>query len=118
MNIILAIATTAHLGLAGDYNEVHPSAQLRFDSGLIAGAYLNSESAFSAYAGYRAEWGAFFIEGGGVSGYEYSDVIPYLRAGYEFTDNLSLFVAPALESIGDDLTAGAVIGVEYSFRID
>jgi len=70
MDIILATATTAHWGLAGDYNEAHQSVQLRFDSGLIAGAYHNSED-------------AVFIEGG-----------------------------------GDDLTVGAVIGVEYSIRIN
>ena len=118
MDIILAIAATAHLGLAGDYNEVHPSVQLRFDSGLIAGAYHNSEDALSVYAGARGEWGGLFVEGGGVWGYEYAEVIPYFRAGYEITDSLSVFLAPAFEAIGDDLTVGAVVGVEYSFRIN
>ena len=118
MDIILAIAATAHLGLAGEYNEVHPSAQLRFDSGVIAGAYLNSEDALSVYGGYRAEWGAVFIEGGGVWGYDYATVIPYFRAGYEITDSLSVFVAPAFEAIGDDITLGAVVGIEYSFKVN
>ena len=119
MDIILALATTLHLGLAGDYNEVHPSIQLRADNGLIAGLYHNSEDTLSVYTGYRAEWEKFFIEGGIVAGYEYADIIPYGRVGYDFTDNLSVFAAPAFEvDNNDELTIGAVIGIEFSFRVN
>lgn len=119
MDIILAIATTAHLGLAGEYNETHPSVQLRFDNGLMAGAYHNSEDTLSFYAGYRAEWKDFFAEVGGVSGYKYAEVIPYFRAGYEITDNLSIFAAPAMETdASGGLTTGAVIGIEFSFGVN
>jgi len=118
MDIILAIATTVHLGLAGEYNEVHPNVQLRFDNGIIAGAYHNSEDTVSVFAGMRGEWKGFFLEGGVVTGYEYSNVLPYGRAGYELTDNFSIFVAPAFEAIDDDMTVGAVLGVEYSIKIN
>ena len=117
MDIILAIAASAHLGLAGDYNEIHPSIQARFDNGIIAGAYYNSESAVSVYAGLRGEWGDWFAEGGAVAGYQYANVLPYGRAGYQITDSLSVFIAPAFEAWGDDVTIGAVIGAEYSFSL-
>ena len=111
MDIILAIAASAHLGLAGDYNEVHPSIQARFDNGVIAGAYYNSESAVSTYAGLRGEWGDWFLEGGAVTGYQYAKVLPYGRAGYQVTDGMSVFIAPAVEADA----IGAVIGVELSW---
>lgn len=117
MDLFLAIATTAHLGLAGEYNETHPSVQARLVSGLMAGAFQNSEDALSIYAGYRGEWYGFFAEVGGVSGYKYAVVIPYFRAGYEITDNVSVFAAPAFETKRDgSLTTGALIGVEFSFQ--
>lgn len=117
MDLILAIATTAHLGLVGEYNEVHPSVQLRFDSGVVAGAYHNSEDALSVYAGLRGEWHGFFAEGGAVTGY-LDHPVPYARVGYEFTDNFAAFAAPAFEQVDNDFTLGAVIGVEYSIRIN
>ena len=119
MDIILALATTLHLGLAGDYNEVHPSIQLRADNGLIAGLYHNSEDTLSVYTGYRSEWEKFFLELGVVAGYEHADIMPYGRVGYDFTDNLSVFAAPAFEvDNNDELTIGAVIGIEFSFRVN
>ena len=117
MDIFLAIATTMHLGLAGEYNEVHPSIQARFDNGLIAGTYYNSEDAVSVFAGLRGEWRGFFLEGGAVTGYEYSYLLPYGRGGYEITDNFSVFIAPAFEAF-DGLTVGAVIGAELSMQIE
>ena len=116
MDIILAIAASAHLGLAGDYNELHPSIQARFDNGVVAGAYYNSESAISTYVGLRGEWDNWFLEGGAVTGYQNAKVLPYGRAGYEVNDNFSLFIAPAFETYGNDITIGAVIGAEYSFK--
>jgi len=119
MDIILAIATTLHLGLAGDYNEVHPSIQLRADNGLIAGLYHNSEDTLSVYTGYRSEWEKFFLELGVVAGYEHADIMPYGRVGYDFTDNLSVFAAPAFEvDNNDELTIGAVLGIEFSFKVN
>ena len=119
MDIILALATTLHLGLAGDYNEVHPSIQLRADNGLIAGLYHNSEDTLSVYTGYRSEWEKFFLELGVVAGYEHADIMPYGRVGYDFTDNLSVFAAPAFEvDNNDELTIGAVLGIEFSFKVN
>lgn len=118
MDIILALATTLHLGLAGEYNEVNPSVQLRFDSGLIAGTYLNSKDSLSTYIGHREEWEDFFLEFGVVSGYGYADIVPYGRVGYDFTENLSVFAGPALEDSNNKLTLGAVIGIEFSVKVN
>ena len=116
METILALALTSHLGLAGDYNEINPSIQLRFDEGFVAGAHYNSESTVSLYAGFRGEYQDFFYEVGVVTGYENADVMPYGRVGYDLGDNYSVFVAPAIEvDAYDNYTVGAVIGLEFYF---
>lgn len=116
MELILALAFSHHMGMEGDYNEIHPHLQLQHDSGFVAGAYLNSESTFSAYGGYRFEYEDAFLEAGGVSGYSSISVAPYLRAGYEIRDGVDLFVAPAFEYNSDgDLNIGAVLGVSFNF---
>lgn len=112
MNIVLTLAFSHHIGLVGEYNEIHPSVRYTHDH-FIAGAYLNSEDNVSPYAGLRFEHSGFYIEGGAVWGYSYADVVPYVRVGYEFTDTISVFVAPAYEM---PETLGAVIGVEFTFK--
>ena len=114
MDLILALAFTSHFGLAGDYNEVHPHAQLRFNNGIVAGTYLNSEGTGSAYAGYRFEQGAAFLELGAVTGYEAIAVAPYLRVGFDITDNIEIFAAPAFEVKPDD-ALGVVFGVSFQY---
>ena len=112
MDLTFAIAVSAHLGLAGDYNAVHPHVRLS-QGHAIAGAYLNSETRLSLYAGLRAERGGWFIEGGAVTGYSGADVAPYLRAGRDF-GRVTVFVAPAYE-YEPQRRFGAVVGVEYRF---
>lgn len=113
MSLTFAIAVITHLGLSGDYNEVHP--HVRFETGrVITGVYLNSEDRISAYLGLRAEnKGGWFIEGGAVTGYTYKDVIPYGRVGKDF-ENVTLFVAPAFE-VAPEKRAGIVFGLEWRF---
>ena len=112
MDLTLAVAVTAHLGLAGDYNAVHPHIRLS-DGHVIAGAYLNSESRVSLYAGLRGQRGRWFIEGGAVTGYTGADVAPYLRAGYD-AGRVTVFVAPAYE-YAPASRVGAVVGLEWRF---
>lgn len=111
MDLSLAIAVTAHLGLEGDYNSVHPHVRLSHDH-FIAGAYYNSERHVSAYAGLRGNRGPWFIEGGLVTGYSGGTVVPYSRFGYDF-DRVTIFAAPAYETKAD--RSGAVIGLEWRF---
>jgi len=116
MDLILAIAFSSHIGMAGDYNEIHPHVQLRFDSGFVAGAYLNSESNVSPYLGWRFEYEAAFMELGAVGGYTGIAVAPYVRVGYEIKDGVDLFLAPAFETNGSGgVNVGAVIGLEFRF---
>ncbi|WP_439150811.1 hypothetical protein [Sulfitobacter sp.] len=111
MSLTLAIAFSHHIGLAADYNEVHPSVRYTRDW-FIAGAYLNSEGSVSPYVGARYDLGKAYIEAGIVGGYEYTAVAPYARAGYEITDHVSVFIAPAYE-VPDRL--GVVVGMEFAF---
>lgn len=114
MDLIFALAFSHHMGLDGDYNEIHPHVQLQHDSGFVAGAYLNSESNLSAYGGYRFEYERAFLEVGGVTGYKSISVAPYARAGYEIGDGVDLFIAPAFETnSADDLNIGVVFGVSF-----
>ena len=56
---------------------------------------------------------------GVVSGYNIEDapIIPFFRAGKEFNDNYSLFVAPAVEVIDGENQIGAVAGFEFKFKV-
>jgi len=116
MDLIFALAFSQHLGMDGDYNYIHPHIQLQADSGFVAGAYLNSESNVSAYAGWRFERDAAYLELGAVTGYEAIEVAPYVRVGYEISDNVDVFAAPAFEYGNDgDLNLGVVVGVSFMF---
>ena len=53
--IELALGISIHLGLEGDYNELHPHVRWNNWNDYIAGAYYNSESAVSVYFGHRWE---------------------------------------------------------------
>ena len=104
--IELALGISLHLGLANDYNEIHPHVRYN-NQNYIAGVYYNSESNVSTYVGRRWEKGKFGVEAGVVTGYSGGNVLPYGRATYE-----NFFVAPAIEG-GD--TVGTVIGYEFKW---
>jgi hypothetical protein len=117
MEFVFALAFSHHMGLEGNYNEIHPHVQLQHDSGFVAGAYLNSETRLSAYAGYRFEHGPAFLEMGAVTGYQGIAVAPYVRAGYEVSDGVDVFVAPALERTrSGDPRVGAVLGISFDIN--
>ena len=103
--IEFALALSLHLGLEGDYNEIHPHVRYT-NEGTIAGAYYNSVENVSAYVGYRWEYNDFGLEAAGVTGYPEADIVPYVRGTYK-----DFFVAPAMER-GN---AGAVIGYEFKW---
>ena len=50
--ISLLVALSLHVGLEGDYNDVHPHARCTIDN-TIAGVYYNSESKIGAYIGQK-----------------------------------------------------------------
>jgi hypothetical protein len=115
MDFIWALAVSTHLGLAGDYNEVHP--HVRFiEDGAIAGAYYNSVERISFYTGYRVEQGPFGAEFALVTGYpDIGPIAPYVRGTYDLNDNVRGFISPAGEYVGEGSTVGAVLGVEFRF---
>lgn len=118
MEFLLGMALSAHMGLEGSYNAVHPHARLEFDNNVVAGAYYNSEENMSVYAGYRLEKDSLFAEAGAVTGYDaISPVLPYARVGIDMNNGFSVFGAPAFEeNLSGDIKTGAVVGVEYMFN--
>ena len=103
--IEFALALSLHLGLEGDYNEIHPHVRYT-NEGTIAGAYYNSVDKISFYVGRRWEYGAYGLEAAAVTGYPKADIVPYVRATYN-----DFFISPALE--GD--TVGVVVGYEFKW---
>ena len=97
LSLLLAIST--HLGLEGDYNNIHPHARCTIDN-WITGAYYNSERTVSYYIGQQ--YGN--LEVGLVTGYSSYDVLPMIRY-----INDGWFVAPAYEKSGN---YGLMIGYE------
>ena len=98
LSLLLAVST--HLGLEGDYNNIHPHARCTVDN-WITGAYYNSERTVSYYIGQQ--YGN--LEVGLVTGYSSYDVLPmirYIKNGW--------FVAPAYEK--SDNRYGITIGYE------
>ena len=93
------MAISTHLGLEGDYNNIHPHARCTVDN-WITGAYYNSERTVSYYIGTTM---ANFEVGlvAGYSGYDVLPMIRYIKNGW--------FVAPAYEKSGN---YGLMIGYE------
>lgn len=59
---LLPTTVGLHLGTkhsSAGYNNTNPGVYARWDSGMTAGVYYNSERATSAYAGYLWETGAY-----------------------------------------------------------
>jgi len=110
MDLVFSIALSAHLGLHGDYNSIHPHARYQHDS-FIAGAYYNSEYAISPYVGVEIELGKdTTVELGAVGGYSTADVLPYARLKYK-----DYFISPAYENYNGRESIGAVLGIEFTF---
>lgn len=117
MDILLGLAFSTHLGLSQDYNEFHPNIRLETEQ-YIAGAYLNSESNISLYAGKEIEWDKFGFEFGIVTGYGAYDypVAPMARATYQLSEDHKFFVAPAFEQMGDETNVGIVFGLDFQLK--
>ena len=109
----LTLALGFHLGLEGDYNNVHP--HLRCDiNNTIAGVYYNSEEEISAYVGYQFDTPFdSTLEVGWVTGYpEYHtkhglDIVPMLRL-----TKGNWYLAPAYE-VAPDKNWGVTLGYEF-----
>jgi hypothetical protein len=105
MNTCLSIllAVSAHLGLDGDYNSVHPHVRCTTDS-WITGAYYNSERNMSYYVAKTISK----FEIGLVSGYSSYNVLQMIR----YINN-RWFVAPSYEKSNN---LGLTVGYEIKFK--
>ena len=102
----ILVAITLHLGLEGDYNNIHPHGRCTIDN-WIGGAYYNSEKNVSYYVGKKIPWD---LEVGLVTGYSGADIAPMIR----YINN-GWFVAPAYETTGN---IGLAIGYEFKLGKD
>ena len=103
----LLVALSLHVGLEGDYNNVHPHGRCTIDN-WITGAYYNSEENVSVYVGKKIpnvdrNWD---LEIGLVTGYSGMDVAPMIRY-----INDGWFVAPAYET-----SFGGNIGITFGYE--
>ena len=115
MDFIWALALSTHMGLEGNYNEVHPHVRF-YEDGAIAGAYLNSVDRLSIYGGYRLEYGNFGTEITVTTGYPaHGTLAPAIRSTYDLGDNVRFFAAPTAEVYTNDTNIGAVLGIEFKF---
>lgn len=115
-NLIFSIAISTHLGMYGDYNEIHPHVQYNPDNGFIAGAYLNSENNVSAYVGYQIKAGKHSVDLGAVSGYSQMKMAPMVRYSYDVSDNTKFFASPVAEKYQGEINAGVVVGFEWALN--
>ena len=103
----LLLALSLHIGLEGNYNNVHPHARCDLDN-TITGAYYNSEENVSFYLGKKYLIDSAELEVGLVTGYSGADIAPMIRIKQD-----NWFLAPAYETSGN---VGIVFG--YEFQLD
>ena len=88
----LLLAVSIHVGLEGDYQNVHPHVRCEVEHSIlnstIVGAYYNSESKVSTYVGQR--FGR--VEVGVVTGYSSYSLLPMIRVTYG-----NWYITPAYE---------------------
>ena len=109
MDFSAGVAISLHLFLNGDYNPIHPYAQLEAQS-VAAGAYLNSESKLSLYVSKTFDLSkGYELEIGAVTGYSYySDVMPMVRVKKD-----NFFVTPVVEKWQGKDKFGLVVGYQF-----
>ena len=75
----LFLAASIHMGLEGDYQNIHPHVSYEvehsFFNSTIVGAYYNSESKVSTYVGQKFG----IVEVGVVTGYSSYSLLPMVR---------------------------------------
>ena len=99
------LAVSMHIGLEGDYNNIHPHVRCTSNN-LIKGVYYNSEDRISTYIGKEFELDKYWkLELGLVTGYTSEDILPMIR--YKAS---TLFISPAFEKNGNK---GIVLGLEF-----
>ena len=101
------LAFSMHIGLEGDYNNVHPHARCTVDD-YIGGVYYNSEERYSTYIGRKSSVSEFNVEYALVTGYSGMDPAPLIRIEKD-----GFFIAPSYETSGN---TGVTIGIEFNLN--
>ena len=102
----LLLALSLHMGLEGDYNNIHPHVRCDINNNIIAGAYYNSEENISFYVGKKIPIYNVELEVGLVTGYSGADIAPMLRV-----KKGNWFMSPTYETTGNNV--GIVFGYEF-----
>ena len=76
--LALLLSFTMHLGVDGNYNNIHPHLQCEKDS-LIVGTYYNSEKDISFYMSQNLRLPKSEVEIGLATGYRDAAVVPIIR---------------------------------------
>ena len=100
-----SIALSAHLGMSGNFNSVHPTITYEKNT-VISGIFYNSESRPSLFLAQSREYKKYTIATGIVTGYSGSDILPMIKI-----NRGKFFVTPGYAN-GD---AGMVVGYEFKF---
>jgi len=104
-----------HLGVQGDYNNVHPHIRCEQES-LIIGTYYNSENNISHYFGRNFKFNDWELDIALVTGYLNNSLQPMIRLK---SDNW--YISPMYEkeyknSHIPNINYGLVIGYEIQFK--
>ena len=102
----LLVALSLHIGLEGDYNNIHPHVRCDINNNTIAGAYYNSEENISFYVGKKIPIYNVELEVGLVTGYSGADIAPMLRV-----KKGNWFMSPTYETTSNNV--GLVFGYEF-----
>jgi len=102
----LLLALSLHIGLEGNYSNVHPHVRCDINNNTIAGAYYNSEENISFYVGKKIPMYNVELEVGLVTGYSGADIVPMLRV-----KKGNWFLSPAYEITSNNV--GLVFGYEF-----
>ena len=107
--LAILLSFTMHLGVQGDYNNIHPHLNCEKDS-LIVGTYYNSERKLSYYIGKKYKINKWEIDTALVTGYHDNAIQPMIRFKRE-----RFYIAPMYEKYYNDTNYGIVIGYEIKF---
>ena len=112
--VTFGIAFIDHLGLDGKYNEVNPNVEVEYNR-FVSGAYYNSFSEPSVYAGYTVWQGWADLDLGVVTGYNDS-VMPYVKFEKSLNENVSIIAAPVWGG-GSDQSFGLMVGLNVTMSL-
>ena len=103
----ILLVTSIHIGMAGEYNEIHPHVKCQVEN-MNIGVYYNSEKETSTYMSFDLELPKMNIEIGLATGYKLAPVVPLIRFKKD-----NYFLSPIYNPNGD---SGIVIGFEYKIK--